>query len=101
MVSATDERFLNPFAAQASAAAAAASMAPSSNHSDDSFDVDLNPPAPVASSVIQVVNIRNHVPITLDLEDGNYSQWRCFFDSVLGKFGLTRPHSRSHPDGRA
>jgi hypothetical protein len=63
-------------------------MAPSSNHSDDSFDADLNPPAHAATFVIQVVNIRNHVPITLDLEDGNYSQWCCFFDSILRKFGL-------------
>jgi len=32
--------------------------------------------------------------VVLDLDEGNYSQWRCFFDSVLGKFGLTE-HVRS------
>jgi hypothetical protein len=44
------------------------------------------PPTPAA--VIQQLNIRNHVPIILDLKEPNYSQWRCFFDSVLGKFGI-------------
>lgn len=28
------------------------------------------------------------------MEEGNYGQWRCFFDSRLGKFGLTS-HVRS------
>jgi hypothetical protein len=46
--------------------------------------------------VTQQLNIRNHVPIVLDLHEPNYSQWRCFFDSVLGKFGLG-PHVFSPP----
>jgi hypothetical protein len=45
---------------------------------------------------LQPVNIRNHVPIQLDLFDSNYSQWRCLFDFVLRKFGLTG-HVRSPP----
>jgi hypothetical protein len=36
------------------------------------------PPAPLPASVIQTVAIRSHVPITLDLAAGNYSQWRRF-----------------------
>jgi hypothetical protein len=36
---------------------------------------------------VQVVNIRSHVPILLDMAEPNYNQWRCFFDSILGKFG--------------
>ena len=86
------EPFLNSFTTASAAAAASttgAPMAPSSHHSDDSFDSSLNPPDPAAASVIQVVNIRSHVPVVLDLDEGNYSQWRCFFDSVLDKFGLT------------
>jgi hypothetical protein len=47
-------------------------------------------------TVVQTVNIRNHVPILLDLLDSNYSQWRCLFDSVLGKFGLVS-HVRAPP----
>ncbi|CAN6339457.1 unnamed protein product [Urochloa humidicola] len=54
--------------------------------SDDDATVVL-PPAPAA--VVQTVNIRSHVPVTLDMDESNYTQWRCFFDSVLGKFGLT------------
>jgi hypothetical protein len=38
--------------------------------------------------VVQTVNIWNHVPILVDITDSNYNQWRCFFDAVLGKFGL-------------
>ena len=36
-----------------------------------------------------MVNIRSHVPVLLDLNESNYGQWRTFFGSVLGKFGLT------------
>jgi hypothetical protein len=31
--------------------------------------------------VIQQLNIRNHVPILLDLKEPNYSQWRCWWKS--------------------
>jgi hypothetical protein len=37
---------------------------------------------------IQTVNIRSHVPIVLELNDPNYTDWRMFFDSTIGKFGL-------------
>ncbi|CAN6247289.1 unnamed protein product [Urochloa humidicola] len=57
-----------------------------SSSSDDDMTVVL-PPAPAA--VVQTVNIRSHVPVTLDIAEPNYTQWRCLFDSVLGKFGLT------------
>ncbi|VAH54235.1 unnamed protein product [Triticum turgidum subsp. durum] len=40
------------------------------------------------SSVLQTVDIRRHVPVTLDLLAGNYSQWRRHFDTVVGMFGL-------------
>jgi hypothetical protein len=45
-------------------------------------------PQPASLGVLLPVNIRNHVPILLDLLESNYSLWRCLFDSVLGKFGL-------------
>ncbi|CAN6249352.1 unnamed protein product [Urochloa humidicola] len=48
----------------------------------------LDPPQPASLAMVQTVNIRSHGPILLDLQDPNYSQWRCFFDSILGKFGL-------------
>ncbi|XP_012699926.1 uncharacterized protein LOC105913953 [Setaria italica] len=68
-------------------------MAPSpanssaSSTSSDDFS-DAAPPQPALAAVLQTVNVRSHVPILLDFDAANYSQWRCFFDSVLGKFGL-------------
>ena len=66
----------------------------SSASSDDGDFDDAAPPQPAAASVIQTVNIRNHIPVVLDYATANYSQWRCCFDSVLGKFGL-EDHVRS------
>ena len=68
-------------------------MAPSSHHSDSSSDDDLSI-APAAAFAIQGISIRHHVPVILDMDEGNYSQWRHFFDSTLGKFGL-EGHIRS------
>jgi hypothetical protein len=34
------------------------------------------------------VNIRNHVPITLELTEPNYDEWRSFFGAFIGKFNL-------------
>lgn len=47
------------------------------------------PPPPVlSSSILQTVDIRRHVPVTLDLLSRNYTQWRRHFDTVIGMFGL-------------
>lgn len=63
-------------------------MSHSSGASDASSTSDEEPvPAP-STSILQTVNIRSHVPVVLDLDVSNYSQWRCSFESVLGKFGL-------------
>jgi hypothetical protein len=40
------------------------------------------------ADAIQMVNIRSHVPIILELNNSNYTNWRMFFDSVISKFGL-------------
>ncbi|XP_048567530.1 uncharacterized protein LOC125548195 isoform X2 [Triticum urartu] len=45
------------------------------------------------ASILQTVDICQHVLVTLDLAAGNYAQWRRFFDAVIGMFGL-----RSHLD---
>ena len=68
-------------------------MAPSSIHSDNSSD-DGSFVAPAPATVIQTISIRHHVPVTPDMDEGNYGQWRLFFDSTLGKFGL-ESHVRS------
>jgi uncharacterized membrane protein YgcG len=51
---------------------------------------------PVVDAV-QTVNIRAHVPVTLELTNPNHSDWRMFFDSTLGKFGLDGHISSSTP----
>ncbi|CAO1948336.1 unnamed protein product [Urochloa humidicola] len=50
----------------------------------------------ISLAQIQTVNVRAHVPIVLDLENTSYSQWRRFFDTFFGKFGL-----RDHVDATA
>ncbi|XP_039815258.1 uncharacterized protein LOC120678170 [Panicum virgatum] len=57
-----------------------------SSSSDDDSSVIAPQPAP--ASVVQRINIRQHVLVLLDLPSGNYGQWCCLFQSVLGKFGL-------------
>ncbi|XP_066385277.1 uncharacterized protein [Miscanthus floridulus] len=67
-------------------------MAPSSIPSDSSDDgLDA---VPVSASQIQTLSIRHHVPVILDLDEGNFGQWHHFFDSTLGKFGI-KSHVRS------
>ncbi|XP_062230278.1 uncharacterized protein LOC133927982 [Phragmites australis] len=54
-----------------------------------------------SSSTIQLVNIRQHVPLTLDLQHSNYMQWSTFFLIVFRKFGLTNHvsvDSKGHHD---
>jgi hypothetical protein len=51
-------------------------------------------PPQIAASTIQHVNIRTHVPLTLDYGDSNYSIWRAFFNATFRKFGLL-----DHVDG--
>jgi hypothetical protein len=58
-------------------------LAESSDGSPPQYDVVVLP------ATIQSVNIRAHVPVTLDLtNDSNYSQLRRFFDTVFAKFAL-------------
>jgi FtsP/CotA-like multicopper oxidase with cupredoxin domain len=61
-----------------------------SQHSSPS-SASVAAPRSVSSTTadtIQTVNIRSHVPIILELNDPNYTDWRMFFDSAIGKFGL-------------
>jgi hypothetical protein len=44
--------------------------------------------APPTSAVLQTVNIKSHVPVVLELTESNYTKWRTFFDTFIGKFGL-------------
>jgi hypothetical protein len=51
--------------------------------------------APIVAHPYATVNVKSHIPITLDLQS-NYSKWVFFFKSLCSKFGL-----RSHIDGSA
>jgi len=51
--------------------------------------------APIVAHHYATVNVKSHIPITLDLHS-NYSKWAFFFKSLCGKFGL-----RSYIDGSA
>ncbi|CAD6205206.1 unnamed protein product [Miscanthus lutarioriparius] len=65
-------------------------MAPASIHSslsDSDSDGDFSV-APARASAIQGISIHHHVPVIRDMDEGNYGQWRLFFESTLGKFGL-------------
>jgi hypothetical protein len=52
-------------------------------------------PAPIVANSYATVNVKSHVPITLEL-NSNYSKWAFFFKLLCGKFGL-----RKHIDGSA
>ncbi|XP_020147438.1 uncharacterized protein [Aegilops tauschii subsp. strangulata] len=109
MVSGAEEN--NPFApAQPPSAAMDTNPLASPNSSDDDAPPPAGvlhaaapasappappaPPAPVLapgvfpSSVLQTIDIRHHVPITLDLHAGNCAQWRRFFFTIVGMFGV-------------
>jgi hypothetical protein len=34
------------------------------------------------------INLSSHVPVKLELRSSNYTQWKSFFESLRGKFGL-------------
>ena len=67
---------------------AMSSPAYSSSSSSASSDLLPHAPQPAPAAVVQQVNIRSHLPVLLDLPTTNYEQWRCLFESVLGKFSL-------------
>jgi len=51
-------------------------------------------PVPPSASTIVLINICSHVPATLNTDDGNFRQWRSFFELTFKKLGLV-----NHIDG--
>ncbi|XP_062213823.1 uncharacterized protein LOC133914845 [Phragmites australis] len=51
-------------------------------------------PAPPPASTIALFNIHSHVPVTLSADEGNFRQWRSFYELTFKKFGLV-----NHVDG--
>ncbi|KAM3223842.1 hypothetical protein ACQJBY_057304 [Aegilops geniculata] len=46
-------------------------------------------PATIPAPSSYVASIKTYVPITLDLQDSNYSKWRELFLVALGRYGLS------------
>jgi len=65
----------------------------SSVHSSNPFAFP-SPGAPPSAATIAVLNIHGHVPVTLDMDEANFRQWRTLFELTFKKFALT-----SHIDG--
>ncbi|KAK1697263.1 hypothetical protein QYE76_013960 [Lolium multiflorum] len=71
--------------------------APTTTVSPPAADLNLNttidtiPPTTTNSSNpnTYATSIKLHVPITLSLDDGNYTSWRELFLVALGRYGLT------------
>ncbi|XP_066396521.1 uncharacterized protein [Miscanthus floridulus] len=59
----------------------------SASISSDSYTAPAMTMPPAA--VLQTVNIKTHVPVELDIAESNYTEWCCFFDAFVGKFGLS------------
>jgi hypothetical protein len=63
-------------------------------HGDDFLDDDTHSPTSDAAAVARlhsqaaaVQNIRNLIPVTLDLQESNFSKWRGYV-LILGRFAL-------------
>ena len=46
------------------------------------------------ATTLVLINIHSHVPVKLATDEGNFRQWRSFFELTIKKFGLL-----SHIDG--
>ena len=58
---------------------------------------DYNPfasPDPPPASSLMLLNIRNHVPVVLSADEGNFRQWLSFFELIVQKLGIA-----NHIDG--
>jgi hypothetical protein len=53
-------------------------------------------PATIVAHPYATVNVKSHVPITLEL-NSNYSKWAFFFKSLCGKFELRKHIDCSAP----
>jgi hypothetical protein len=67
-------------------------MSSSGSSSTNPFAAPL--PDPPSASAIVKINIQQHVPVVLNMDESNFQQWRTFFDLTFKKFGLL-----NHVDG--
>lgn len=62
-----------------------AAMSSSSSSDGNPFTSD---PVAISAATTQLINIKSHVPVTLDLDDSNFGTWCTFLTMALCKFGL-------------
>lgn len=60
---------------------------PHGSHSSNPF-AGSDEPVPPSASTLVLLNIHNHVPVTLSTADDNFRQWRSFIELTIKKFGL-------------
>jgi hypothetical protein len=65
----------------ASSSSAALTDAPSS-------DMLISDVTPTIFNPFCTINVKTHMPITLELHWPNFTQWTTFFKAMVGKFGL-------------
>jgi hypothetical protein len=51
-------------------------------------------PNPIATAVVQYINIHAHGPVILNFTKNNYNMWCAFFEVAFRKFGIS-----DHVDG--
>ena len=44
--------------------------------------------SPLPTNVLQTINMKSHIPVELDIAESNYTEWRCFLDAFIDKFGI-------------
>jgi hypothetical protein len=57
------------------------------------------PPPPPQAVVVHAytsVNVKTHIPVTLEMKNPNFTKWASFFKALCGKFSL-RPHIDGPP----
>ena len=79
------------------------SLSSSSGAARSDASAPVLPTAPTQAIVVHpytTVNVKAHVPVTLDMKSGNYSKWASFFTALCGKFSLRRhiDGTAAHPD---
>jgi hypothetical protein len=79
---------MSPNPADASAAAAASATAAAA--------AAPPPPQTIVVHPYTAVNVKTHIPVTLEMKNPNFTKWASFFKSLCGKFSL-RPHIDGPP----
>ncbi|XP_021321733.1 uncharacterized protein LOC110437584 [Sorghum bicolor] len=54
------------------------------------------PPQAVIVHPYTAVNVKTHIPVTLEMKNPNFTKWASFFKALCGKFSL-RPHIDGPP----